>query len=121
MVTSQDGQDWTAPPAEDATASLTAHATPPRAKTRTKAGSATALWAAFLVGLLAAALLIVFVLQNQQRTTVTFLGFEGRLPLGMALVISAVSGGILVACVGVVQAVRRGARRRRDKGRTQRS
>jgi len=62
-------------------------------------------------------LVVVFVLQNLQATTVRFVVVSGRLPLGVALLIAAALGALVVFCLGSVRivqlrrlAARRGAR-----------
>jgi uncharacterized integral membrane protein len=63
-------------------------------------------------------LLIIFILQNPTRVDVSYLGFTGSLPLGVALLLAAVAGGVLVAIAGVarVTQLRMNARRtRHDK------
>ncbi|QDG90352.1 lipopolysaccharide assembly LapA domain-containing protein [Pseudarthrobacter sp. NIBRBAC000502770] len=70
-------------------------ATPERKVTR-----AGVIWAAVVAALALLILLIVFILQNQEQALVKFLGFEGSVPLGMALFIAAVTGGVLVAVAG---------------------
>ncbi|WP_457947585.1 lipopolysaccharide assembly protein LapA domain-containing protein [Pseudarthrobacter sp. alpha12b] len=69
--------------------------TPERKVTR-----AGVIWAAVVAALVLLILLIVFILQNQEQALVKFLGFEGAVPLGMALFIAAVTGGVLVAVAG---------------------
>ena len=58
------------------------------------------IWAAVVAALVLLILLIIFILQNQELVLVKFLGFEGSVPLGMALFIAAVTGGVLVAAAG---------------------
>jgi uncharacterized integral membrane protein len=57
--------------------------------------------------------LLVFILQNLDRVRITFLGFSGSLPVGVALLLAAVAGLLLVAIPGGVrmQQLRRAARR----------
>jgi uncharacterized integral membrane protein len=76
---------------------------------------ASAAWVATAVALLLLVLLIIFILQNSTRVEVHYLGFAGSLPLGMALLIAAVGGGVMVAIAGVarVTQLRRHARRTR--------
>ncbi|GAA5200103.1 hypothetical protein GCM10023346_41430 [Arthrobacter gyeryongensis] len=62
-------------------------------------------WAAVVVGLLALILLIIFILQNQQPVNVFFLGLAVTVPLGMALFIAAVAGGVLVAAAGAARII----------------
>ncbi|TQJ39212.1 putative integral membrane protein [Arthrobacter sp. SLBN-112] len=65
-----------------------------------KVTRAGVIWAAVVAALVLLILLIVFILQNQEQALVKFLGFEGAVPLGMALFIAAVTGGVLVAVAG---------------------
>jgi uncharacterized integral membrane protein len=81
---------------------------------RTRAGG---LWVALVVFALVLLLLLIFILQNGQRSDVYFLGAHGRLPMGVALLLSAIFGVLLVtlpAAVRIVQ-LRMLAGRRRDE------
>lgn len=71
---------------------------------------ASAAWVATDRGAL---LLIVFILQNSTQVKVRLLGFAGSIPLGMAMLIAAVGGGMLVAIAGTtrIAQLRRTARR----------
>ncbi|MFF1883146.1 lipopolysaccharide assembly LapA domain-containing protein [Pseudarthrobacter sp. NPDC058196] len=69
--------------------------TPERKVTR-----AGVIWVGVVAALVLLILLIIFILQNQEQAMVKFLGLEGSVPLGMALFIAAVSGGVLVAVAG---------------------
>lgn len=60
-------------------------------------------WVAVIAGLVLLVLLIIFILQNQDRVSVYYLGAAGELSLGMALFIAAVAGGILVAIAGAAR------------------
>lgn len=85
---------------------------------------ASAAWLATAVALLLLVLLIVFILQNSTKVEIEFLGLDGTIPLGMALLIAAVGGGVVVAIAGVarVTQLRLGARRmRRDRSRAKSS
>lgn len=76
---------------------------------------ASAVWAATGVALLLLILLIAFMLQNSTNVEVHFLGMSGTIPLGMAMLIAAVGGGVVVAIAGIarVAQLRMGARRTR--------
>lgn len=71
-------------------------------------------WAAVVVATIALIVLLVFILQNLQLTSVTFLGLRGDLPVGVALLLAAAIGGLLVALVGAARILqlRRTANRR---------
>jgi uncharacterized integral membrane protein len=60
-------------------------------------------WAAVVVATVTLIVLLVFILQNLQTTTVTFLGITGNLPVGIALLLAAAIGGLLVALVGAAR------------------
>ncbi len=79
---------------------------------------AAAAWLATAAALVVLALLIILILQNQETVDVHYLGLAGSLPLGTALLIAAVAGGVIVMIVGVVRLTQlrveaRRARRRR--------
>lgn len=76
---------------------------------------ASAVWVATGAALLLLILLIVFVLQNSTKVEVHFLSLSGTIPLGMALLIAAVGGGVVVAIAGIarVTQLRINARRTR--------
>ncbi len=74
-------------------------------------------WAAVVVATIALIVLLVFILQNLQPTSVTFLGLRGDLPVGVALLLAAAIGGLLVALVGAARILQL----RRTAGRRNRS
>jgi uncharacterized integral membrane protein len=57
-------------------------------------------WAAVVAALVLLILLIIFILQNQEQVAVRYFALEGFVPLGMALFIASVAGGVLVAVAG---------------------
>ncbi|MGN6443362.1 MAG: LapA family protein [Arthrobacter sp.] len=82
-------------PATATTPAPRASGAPERKVTRTGV-----IWAAVVAALVLLILLIIFILQNQELVLVKFLGFEGSVPLGMALFIAAVTGAVFVAVAG---------------------
>ncbi|GAA4360801.1 LapA family protein [Paeniglutamicibacter cryotolerans] len=76
------------------------------------------IWVAVSAGLVLLVLLIILILQNQERVTVNYFGLAGELSLGMALFVAAVAGGILVAIAGAVRLLQLRRRRRRGTRRT---
>ncbi len=79
-------------------------ATPAAPETRqvTRAGM---VWVAVASALVVLVLLIAFILQNQEYVQVKFFGLEGSVPLGIALFIAAVGGGVLVAIAGAARII----------------
>jgi uncharacterized integral membrane protein len=60
-------------------------------------------------------LLLIFILQNNTQVSVSYLGMHGHLPLGVALLLAAVSGVLLVVLAGAarISQLRAVARRHR--------
>ena len=74
-------------------------------------------WVTLLVGALVLLLLLVFILQNGQRADVSFFGARGHLPMGVALLLAAVFGVLLVALPGTARIIQlRMLGRRRGSG-----
>jgi uncharacterized integral membrane protein len=66
----------------------------------TRAG---ALWTALIVGFLVLILLLIFIAQNTTSTPFTFFGWHWSLPLGVAILLAAVGGGLLTVAVGTAR------------------
>jgi uncharacterized integral membrane protein len=92
-----------------------AAAPPPLPQHRIKRTRTSGIWVAvgfFAVVLL---LLLIFILQNGANVNVSYLGMHGRLPLGVALLLAAVCGVLLVVLAGAarISQLRATARRHR--------
>lgn len=99
--------DAVAAPVRETSGTAAAPGTPPPAPAAeprqvTRAGM---VWAAVASALVVLVLLIVFILQNQVYVQVKYFGLEGAVPLGVALFIAAVGGGILVAIAGAARII----------------
>ncbi len=73
---------------------------PDEAKKLTRAG---ALWTALAGGFVVLVLLLVFIMQNTDTTTVHMFGWAWQLPVGVALLLGAIAGGLLTFLVGTVR------------------
>ncbi len=60
-------------------------------------------------------LLLIFILQNGAEVHISYLGAHGRLPLGVALLLSAVCGVLLAILAGMARISRLRARARRHR------
>jgi uncharacterized integral membrane protein len=71
------------------------------------------LWTGLILSAIVLIFLLVFILQNQDSVRITFLWFGGSLPVGVALLLAAIAGLLLVAIPGGVRMMqlRRAARR----------
>lgn len=85
-------------PGHDAPVAETAPAPAAERRLKKPGGSRTnaAMWFAIL-GAIVLAILLVFILQNLDRVPVDFLGFSWRVPVGVAMLLSAIAGGLIVA------------------------
>jgi uncharacterized integral membrane protein len=76
------------------------------------------LWVGLILSALVLLLLLVFILQNGEPVQISFFALEGVLPTGVALLLAAIAGILLVAIPGSIRilqlrrAARRGARPR---------
>jgi lipopolysaccharide assembly protein A len=92
-------------PLAGATPSAREPVTGRRGKGRSRAPR-TRVSAAFVgavAGLLVLVALLVFILQNTETVKVNFLGASGRLGLGLALLVAAVAGALVVAILGIAR------------------
>lgn len=64
---------------------------------------AAALWSALIGGLLILIVLLTFVAQNPDSTALTFLWWHWSLPLGVAILLAAVCGGLVTVLVGTAR------------------
>src|ERR1700742_4436839 len=64
---------------------------------------AAALWTALIVGFLILILLLVFILQNTDSTTIHLFAWQWILRVGVAIVLAAVGGGLLTVLAGTVR------------------
>lgn len=75
-------------------------------------------WTALVIGILALAVILVFILQNLQSVEVHFLMFQGSLPLAVALLFAMILGAVVVLAFGAgrILQLRLVARRARRQG-----
>jgi uncharacterized integral membrane protein len=76
---------------------------PPPPEDAVKFTRAGALWSALIVGFLILILLLVFIMQNTDSTTVHLFGWAWQLPVGVAVLLAAVGGGLLTVLVGTAR------------------
>ena len=78
-------------------------AAPPPPATAMPLTRAGALWSALIGGFLVLIVLLVFVTQNTDQVALTFLAWQWSLPLGVAILLAAVGGGLLTALAGTAR------------------
>lgn len=79
---------------------------------RTRIGG---LWVSLAAGGVVLLLLLIFILENSKTVDIAYFGFHGHLPLGVALLLAAVCGVLLVILAGTarISQLRATARRHR--------
>jgi uncharacterized integral membrane protein len=60
-------------------------------------------------------LLLIFILQNNDTTTVRYFGAEGHLPLGVLLLFAAAGGALIVVIFGAARIIQLHWMARRDR------
>jgi uncharacterized integral membrane protein len=78
---------------------------PPDRGTRVPMTRTAGLWIASVLFAVVLLLLLVFILQNTQRAEISFFGVHGHPPVGVALLLAAVFGILLVALPGTARIV----------------
>jgi uncharacterized integral membrane protein len=58
------------------------------------------LWVGLTIAAVVLLVLLVFIIENGQRVDISFFGAHGHLPLGVALLLAAICGVLLVAVPG---------------------
>lgn len=64
---------------------------------------AAALWSSLIFGLLILTILLIFIAQNTASTSFAFLGWHWSLPLGVAILMAAVAGGLVTVLAGAAR------------------
>jgi uncharacterized integral membrane protein len=93
--------DNTQPGAQDAPAPQAQRPAPvPLAAHRVRRTRMGGLWVTAALSAVVALLLLIFILENGQRVSISYFGAHGHLPLGVALLLAAVLGVLLVVIPG---------------------
>jgi uncharacterized integral membrane protein len=87
-------------------------------KGRVRRTVSSALWVGLIGAALVLILLLIFIVQNSADVTVHYLGLHGRVPIAVALLLSAIAGLLLIAIPGTARIVQlRKAVRNNARGR----
>lgn len=88
--------------------------TPVRGDDPLRGSRTSGVWAATVALGLLLVLLVVFIAQNTDTTTVRFLALEGETPVAVALLIATAAGILLTASAGTLRILQLRRRTRRD-------
>ena len=73
------------------------------AKGRVHRTRISAVWVGLITAAVFLILLVVFIAQNTAKASIHFLGFNGHLPLGLTILISAIIGLLIAAVLGSIR------------------
>jgi lipopolysaccharide assembly protein A len=113
MITQMEGRGLVSThPDQVQDPTATAQRRPEHVIRRTRTGG---VWVASVLFALVLVLLLIFILENGQRASISYFGAHGHLPLGVALLFAAVLGILMVVIPGTARIVqlRIAARRHR--------
>ncbi|HXO53606.1 MAG TPA: lipopolysaccharide assembly protein LapA domain-containing protein [Mycobacterium sp.] len=99
-VSPDQPSDATPAPAEPPTVTTTPPTKPSTPESAVKFTRAAALWSAMIAGFVILILLLVFIMQNTESTTIHLFGWAWNLPVGVAILLAAVCGGLLTVAAG---------------------
>jgi uncharacterized integral membrane protein len=95
-VADPNGPDLTAPAPRPASDSPVGE----RAYKQVRRTRFSGMWVGVTVAAVVLLILLVFIIENGQRVDISFFGAHGHLPLGVALLLAAICGVLLVAVPG---------------------
>jgi uncharacterized integral membrane protein len=106
------------PAAEPPTATTKPSTKPSTPESAVKFTRAAALWSAMIGGFLILILLLVFILQNTGSASIHLFAWQWNLPVGVAILLAAVCGGLLTVAAGTTRIIqlRRAAKRNLKAG-----
>jgi uncharacterized integral membrane protein len=105
MSTDPTASDAAFNPSGEPLPELPATTPPPPPEDAVKFTRAAALWSSLIIGFVILIVLLIFIAQNTDSGTFHFLGWNWTLPLGVALLLAAVCGGLLAVFVGAARIV----------------
>jgi len=90
-------------PSEPKTPDVPAPPPPDQPVSEVKFTRAAALWSSLIVGFLILIVLLIFIAQNTDSASFTFFGWHWSLPLGVAILLAAVCGGLITVLAGAAR------------------
>ena len=73
-----------------------------------KGGKTAGLWISLILGAIVLVLLLIFVIQNNQTAGFEYFSAQFDLPLGVAMLLAAIAGALVMALVGSVRMIQMG-------------
>ncbi|HJB10388.1 MAG TPA: DUF1049 domain-containing protein [Candidatus Brachybacterium merdavium] len=102
--TPSSGRRTTVPPAEPGRDRPGGREAGPEAEPRS-GGRTAGLWISLILGAIVLILLLIFIIQNNVPTRFEYFTAQFQLPLGVAMLLAAIAGALVMALVGSVRMV----------------
>lgn len=93
------------PPAQQPTRPAASTTPDPGPEVETRAGRTAGVWIALILGAIVLVALLIFVIQNNVSAQFQYFGAEFSLPLGVAMLLAAIAGALVMALVGSVRMI----------------
>jgi uncharacterized integral membrane protein len=77
-----------------------------------------AAWVALIVAAIVLIFLLIFIVQNSGPVQISYFGFEGTMPLGVAMLFAAVAGALTAGLLGTVRILQMRKKARRERAGT---
>ncbi|MFC7497147.1 MULTISPECIES: LapA family protein [unclassified Nocardioides] len=87
----------------------------PRPKDPLRRSRTSGAWTAVIIAAVLLVLLVTFIAQNTDDVHISFLGWDGTVPLAVALLIASAAGVVITAVVGTLRIWQLRRRVRRDR------
>ena len=100
--------DAPAPRLEDTAPTGRRAAAPQTSEAPSSGGKTATTWIALILGAIVLVLLLIFVIQNNVSARFQYFGAEFDLPLGVAMLLAAIAGALVMALVGSVRMIQMG-------------
>ncbi|MCQ9368394.1 lipopolysaccharide assembly protein LapA domain-containing protein [Brevibacterium sp. 50QC2O2] len=100
---SPDALEPTQPTGEDGPEAPTEAEVVPPVTVPGTSGLSIGMWISLIVGAVVLVLLLVFIVQNNEAAVFHYFGWEFSLPLGVAIILSAIAGILIAGVVGSVR------------------
>ena len=71
-------------------------------------GKTAGLWISLILGAIVLVMLLIFVIQNNKSASFVYFATEFQLPLGVAMLLAAIAGALVMALVGSVRMMQMG-------------
>ncbi|MDO5731349.1 LapA family protein [Corynebacterium sphenisci] len=89
--------------AEAPAAPAASPAQPPQRRQKVRSTTAGGTWTALIIGAILLIVLLAFIMQNGESVTLHLFAWDLNFPLGVGMLLAAILGALIMACVGGIR------------------